>query len=198
MGRHGMATTLCTGPRQCPGIMVRAGRALTAWLGVTLVLTTSGCGGPVNYENSKACGISTELVAGLVGTDKFAVQSAGADLPFQRGDASEFTCQVSTVDDAPPALDVTARLTSTTELAGIRANVKSADQTFDVAGGSAGISTKDDENAFEYEGWWVCAIDSSSGTPVIYITGETASGGDDDVKDLVGAIADRAGCRASA
>lgn len=177
---------------------MRGCRAIAACFGVTLVLTSSGCGGPEKYESSKACGISTDVVAALVGTDNFTVKSAGADLPFQSGDTSEFTCQVSTADEAPPALDVTARLTSTTELSGFRTNVKSADQTFDVAEGSAGISTKDDEDAFEYEGWWVCAIDSSSGTPVIYITGETASGSDDDVKDLVGAIADRAGCRASA
>lgn len=170
---------------------------MTACFGITLVLTTSGCGGPEKYENSEACGISTEVVATLVGTENFAVQSSGADLPFQSGDANEFTCQVSTDEDAPPALDVAARLTSTSELSGFRVNVKSADQTFDVAGGSAGISTKDDENAVEYEGWWACSIDSPSGTPVIYITGETSSGGDD-VKELLGAIADRAGCRASA
>lgn len=178
--------------------MMRRRRAIAAGFGVTLVLTTSGCGGPEKYENSKACGIHTEVVAALVGTDNFTVESAGADLPFQSGDASEFTCQVSTSGDAPPVLDVTARLTSTSELSGFRANVESADQTFDVAGGSAGISTKDDDDTLDYEGWWTCATDSSSGTPVIYITGETASSGDDDVKELLGAIADRAGCRTSA
>ncbi|MGH3974127.1 MAG: hypothetical protein ACRDS9_12510 [Pseudonocardiaceae bacterium] len=162
------------------------------------MLTTTGCGGPERYENSKACGISTEVVAALVGTDNFAVQTAGADLPFQSGDASEFTCRVSTAENAQQALDVTARLTSTTELSGFRANVKSADQTFDVAGGTAGISTKDDEDVLEFEGWWACAIDSSSGTPVVYVTGETGSSGSDDVKGLLGAIADRAGCRAAA
>ncbi|MEU6136499.1 hypothetical protein [Nocardioides sp. NPDC047086] len=156
-----------------PEVTMRGSRAIAACFGVTLLLTSSGCGGSEKYESSKACGISTEVVAALVGTDNFTVKSAGADLPFQSDDTSEFTCQVSTADEAPPALDVTARLTSTTELSGFRTNVKSADQTFDVARGSASISTKEDENALEYECWWACTIDSSAGTAVVYMTGET-------------------------
>lgn len=182
--------------------MARASTVLTALFGVVLALAGSGCGGPEEYVENSACGIDTEYITPLTGTGKFAVESAGADLPFQSGDASEFTCQVSLSEDTPTVIDVTARLTSTSELAGYRTNVDAAEQTFEAAGGSAGISTskeeRDGETVLDYKGWWACAIDSSAGTPVIYVTGETASGSDDDVKDLVGALADRAGCRAAA
>ncbi|MEU6137582.1 hypothetical protein [Nocardioides sp. NPDC047086] len=167
-----------------------------------LLLGTTGCTSrPPTYEGSEVCGVPTDRVTRVAGTDRLEVVERGTGtFPLPANDGGGVQCEVAIVEDGDWEVLFDAKRRWREDLDQISARAKDADHTYDLAGGVAGYSTEDDETngAHSFEGWWVCDSRSMDGTPMASLT--VTSEVDATIKEyeaLLEAIATRAGCDAS-
>lgn len=145
----------------------------------------AGCGddGYPSYSQSKACSVPVEKVVDVVGTDHFHTRTKGGRLPL--GSSPTFSCDVD-VADRRDVLSVTVSVSSPSAQADWQRSIDATDEQFEAAGGPAGIQQDSDG----FKAWWQCP-----GRTTGYLTGSPdEQPGTRDLKVLVTAVADAAGC----
>ncbi|MGH3972474.1 MAG: hypothetical protein ACRDS9_04000 [Pseudonocardiaceae bacterium] len=176
-----------------------------ACAGVLLVLIAGAAGcedQPDAYDRASGCGASTEVLRSVLGTDRFDVADEGSDLPIRPSASAveipRYVCEVYQGNEDPPLIDVEVELLAASPLGSLDEEARSADMTFQTAGGTAGLTTTDESDSgtegVRFKAWWTCAIRPKSGTPVLHATGQVKSGKEDELKEMVKQVATAAGC----
>lgn len=158
------------------------------FIGTMLVLAvvTTGCSatGYSAYSRSKACGVATELISDVLGTDEFHTVTRGDSM---RPTTSGFACDVNLADQ-DDILTVTVDRESVDRVPAYAKAIADADDRFTAAGAGAGI----DVSEGGFTGRWMCADPSPDGTLRIYVTaGKHGSAAQR--RALVSAVAERVG-----
>lgn len=161
------------------------GVVVTISSAAVLAGSLTGCGGGVpSYSKSKACGVPTDRISAVLGTDHFHTVTRGDTLP--PGESVTFRCSVN-LEDRDDMVTVTAERTSPDVLAQQQQKIAEADEQFTVAGAPAGVDVTSDA----FTGRWTCAERLPSGTMRVYVTaGEKATAAER--KALLSAVAERA------
>jgi hypothetical protein len=169
--------------------MTGSRRTTTARLGggLATLLLVGACGGPSfePYAKSTACGVETDTVAAVVGTDEFRTDERGnRPLPDDAVSAARWTCDVD-LADRDDVVSATGRIGSAEDIAERTRFVDSAPEQLEIAGGRAGIETDGDS----FTAQWVCG---STAVSVTASPSEKSSARDR--AQLVTGLAEAVGC----
>ncbi len=164
---------------------MRSTLMITALVGA-VGLTGCASTGFAPYSRGQACGVPTDTIAAVLGTDEFHTRTTGRTLP-PTATRPTFVCDVS-LWDRDRALSVSADRLSSGQLPAYAEQIAAAPEQFTVAGGTVGIEVTEDG----FTGRWTCGEQSLGGTMRIHVTsGEKATAVER--RALVTAVAERAG-----
>ncbi|MET0839889.1 MAG: hypothetical protein ABWY19_13965 [Marmoricola sp.] len=154
-----------------------------------LAATLAACGGGDDTGTggelgAQTCGVPTELVTAVTGTEDIEVKRGGGRLPVgPRDDNGLVTCTVSAGDDQ---LRITSTLSGSYGVAPALHRISEYPDTFDVDGAPAGLAPVDDD---AFQATSVC------GMVVTQVEGPSPKGTSDrDRRALLEAVAAEAGC----
>lgn len=176
-------------------------RPFAALVLIAMIAGTAGCGArPPQYHEATACGVNSTLVEAIIGSDRFYVAVDGSELPLQHStvDVQRHVCEIYEEKDGPALIEVSYSLLGAGTIEGVDESIRGADTTFDVAGGSAGLTTNSNADVgaegMGFTAWWACSARPITGAPTLYANGEAKTGTRDELIEMVGKLAAAARC----